>query len=379
MDEELLACIKKEDLKYLESGQISKYIFPMERSKAHKESVTHLIVRVFILAYQNDKPVYLVQKRSKHKKSYPGYFTDSASGHVEYQDDLNLHAIKENALRELKEEFGIGKEAVKNLKFYDLHYEDDPFSSEVAYIFFGLVDANVKIQPDPVELDGDKSKFYSQSELKEILKKKHLVDYSEEIWNDLLEMDIKSFFQEKNLTDKAKNQSIALFLGRFQPLHKGHTSVIKKIAESYPYLKIGIGSSQFSHTQHNPFTKFERKQFIIQCLPDLAISKERVEIYFIPDLFNAKKWVENVISSVGNFDIIVSNSDWVRSLFEQKGYSLEDKILFEKDKYNGTRIRQLIVDGDERWKDLVPQCVLKLIEKYKGVTRIQSDYRIEHM
>ena len=35
--EEILACIKDEDIKYLQSGQISKYIFPLERRKAHNK------------------------------------------------------------------------------------------------------------------------------------------------------------------------------------------------------------------------------------------------------------------------------------------------------------------------------------------------------
>ncbi|MFO8020358.1 MAG: nicotinamide-nucleotide adenylyltransferase [Promethearchaeia archaeon] len=377
MKEEILACIKKGDVKYLESGQVSKYIFPMERKKAHENSVSHLIVRIFIVTYQNDDILYLVQKRGDQKKSYPGYYTDSASGHVEYQEGLDMHAIKNNALRELKEEFGITKENLTALKFYDLQYEKDPFSQEIAYIFFGLVNPDVKPKPDPSELNPEKSIFYTESQLREILQKKHLVDYSEEIWNDLLEMDIKSFFEEEELVNTENRQATALFLGRFQPLHKGHLFVIKTLAEKYHSLKIGIGSSQFSHTQHNPFTKYERKQFLKECLEKLGISEERYHIYFIPDLFNAKKWVDKVINIVGNFDIVVSNSDWVRSLFEQKEYSLADKILFKKEIYNGTRIRKLIINKEKQWKELVPQCVLDLIKKYQGVERIRSDYRVE--
>ena len=49
-NKEILACIDKENIKYLHSGQISKFVFPMERSKAHKEKIPHLIIRFFIMA-----------------------------------------------------------------------------------------------------------------------------------------------------------------------------------------------------------------------------------------------------------------------------------------------------------------------------------------
>ena len=39
MEKEILACIKEINLKYLESGQISKVVFPLERQEAHKKKL----------------------------------------------------------------------------------------------------------------------------------------------------------------------------------------------------------------------------------------------------------------------------------------------------------------------------------------------------
>jgi len=82
MEEEILACIDDKDIKYLHAGQISKYIFPLARKEAHKNNVSHLIVRFFIITktYQStpdNKILYLVQKRGKNKIGYPEHFTDS--------------------------------------------------------------------------------------------------------------------------------------------------------------------------------------------------------------------------------------------------------------------------------------------------------------
>ena len=118
MDKELLACIDDNDIKFLQTGQISKYIFPLERNQAHKKKVSHIIVRLFILAITPDNNIlYLVQKRGQNKEGYPNHYTDSASGHVLYHKNLNLTLIKENAIRELEEEFGISSKSVKKLIF----------------------------------------------------------------------------------------------------------------------------------------------------------------------------------------------------------------------------------------------------------------------
>ena len=95
MDEEVIACISDENVKFLQSGQIEKYVFPMHRGEAHKKGITHLIIRLFLMTVTpNNQINYLVQKRGKIKKSFPEYYTDSASGHVLYKKNLNLHDIQ---------------------------------------------------------------------------------------------------------------------------------------------------------------------------------------------------------------------------------------------------------------------------------------------
>ena len=54
MEKEILACIDTENMKYLQAGQISKYIFPMERKEAHEQKVSHLIIRFFIMTITPD-------------------------------------------------------------------------------------------------------------------------------------------------------------------------------------------------------------------------------------------------------------------------------------------------------------------------------------
>jgi len=369
MEKEILACIDNENKKFLQSGQISKYIFPMERSEAHNKKISHLITRFFIITIIPEGEIlYLVQKRGKTKKTYPEYFTDSSSGHVNYEKNLDLNKIKKNAIRELEEEFGIPQNALQKVFFYDINTE----GLEIAYIFFGIVDSNVVLNPDPNELEIKSSRFYNKTELENLLENEKNIDYSKEIWKKILHTDIISLFEKEIEPIRENRENIALFIGRFQPFHHGHIYVIKEILKTYKKIKIGIGSSQMSHTLNDPFSSEERKEFIRGALKKRNITPKKFEIYEIPDIFNAKKWVDHVISIVGEFNSVVSNSDWVRELFFKKGIKVEKKITIFKKNFNGNNIRKLIIQNNKKWKTLMPKEVVELIQEYNGVNRIKS-------
>jgi nicotinamide-nucleotide adenylyltransferase len=377
MEKEILACIDTENIKYLQAGQISKFTFPMERKEAHEKKVSHLIIRFFIMTITpHNEILYLVQKRGQKKRSYPGYFTDSASGHVTYESNLNLNRIKVNAIRELEEEFGIPEKAIQRIIFYDLNAEENQFTKEIAYIFFGLIDYDVKLKPNAEELEIEDSKFYNKTELKKILENEKNVDYSKKIWNYLLKENLKALFEQQTNLIKDKKETTALFIGRFQPLHHGHIYVLYRILEEHKKVKIGIGSSQFSNTKNDPFTNVERRRFIEAALKKRKIPNSNYEIYDIPDIFNAKRWVDHVVTIVGDFEIVYSNSDWVRELFQNKGYVVGKKLGIFKKKYNASNVRKLISKERKDWKILVPNEVVNLIIEINGIQRIQSLYHI---
>jgi len=376
MEKEILACIDDKNIKYLQSGQISKYVFPMEREQAHKQNVSHLITRFFVLSKNiKGETMYLLQKRSKAKTTFPEYFTDSSSGHVLWSKNLNLQKIRENALRELEEEFGIHPKDIQKMSFYELTNEINGKTREVSYVFLGLVDFNISLNPDPSELDINDSRFYNREELENILKYEKSIDYSKKIWKKILTMDINNLFKKKNdriIDDNTKN--IALFIGRFQPLHHGHIYILRNILKTYKSVKIGIGSSQISNTKNDPFSSKERKNFLTLALKKRRISSTRYKIFNIPDIFNAKAWVEHVITIVGEFDSVYSNSDWIRELFQKKGYKVEKKIEIFKKKFNANNIRNLIAKDNSIWKNLVPNEVINYIEEIGGIARIKSLY-----
>ena len=163
-----------------------------------------------------------------------------------------------------------------------------------------------------------------------------------------------------------------LIIGRFQPFHLGHLSVIERIykREDVSYVIIGIGSAQCSHTLEDPFTAGERHLMISKSLESEGI----LNYYMVPieDINYNALWVSHVRSLAPPFDITSTNNPLVKRLFGEAGYKVEPLCLYNRSLYSGTKIRELMVKGDDSWKELVPNAVSTTIEEIDGVGRLKA-------
>ena len=101
-----------------------------------------------------------------------------------------------------------------------------------------------------------------------------------------------------------------LFVGRFQPLHLGHVSIIEKALEQVEELVIGIGSAECSYTTKDPFTAGERIEMILRASEELGWKKKIIPIP-IRDVNRYSIWVSHVVSLCPDFDIVFSKNDGI--------------------------------------------------------------------
>ena len=151
-----------------------------------------------------------------------------------------------------------------------------------------------------------------------------------------------------------------LLIGRFQPFHLGHLEALQFALSKVDKLCVGLGSSNKPVEKNNPFTAEQRKEMILSSIDDSM--KEKISIYFIPDLDNHMKWVEKIDTIVPKFDIIFSNDDLTKHLYSKRNIQVLSIPFLNRESLSGTNIRDLIIH-DQKWDDFVPDGTRNFLEK----------------
>lgn len=159
---------------------------------------------------------------------------------------------------------------------------------------------------------------------------------------------------------------MALFIGRFQPFHKGHLYSLEKCLELAESVIVGIGSSQESGTPNNVWDYETRKKMV----ESLDLQGQPLQVVAIPDLFNDKKWGEQILlvikeSGVKRSQVVgVGNNDWTNRILREIGVDVYETGLYRRDELEGIKIRELMNKRDEGWKVRIPQSVVKCLDEY---------------
>ena len=151
-----------------------------------------------------------------------------------------------------------------------------------------------------------------------------------------------------------------LLIGRFQPFHLGHLEALQFALSKVDKLWVGLGSSNRPVEKNNPFTAEQRKEMILSSIDDSM--KEKISIYFFPDLDNHMKWVEKIDTIVPKFDIIFSNDDLTKHLYSKRNIQVLSIPFLNRESLSGTNIRDLII-SDQKWNNFVPDGTRNFLEK----------------
>lgn len=163
-----------------------------------------------------------------------------------------------------------------------------------------------------------------------------------------------------------------LFIGRFQPFHKGHLVTVKFALEKVEHLVIVVGSAQKSHEPRNPFTAGERIRMIKESLDiDSETDVRRILIIPIPDTDVHSLWTHQVDMLVPKYDVVFANDLFTLMLFREQGVKAIEAPLYRRNEMRATEIRRRMA-ADEIWEDLVPMSVSKVIKEINGVERVKA-------
>mgnify|MGYP003980497187 FL=1 len=160
-----------------------------------------------------------------------------------------------------------------------------------------------------------------------------------------------------------------LLIGRFQPFHLGHLDAVLFGLARTENLFICIGSSNKSNERKNPFSAEERREMILTSIePSIT---DRIKIFDVPDVGDHEKWTFEIDKTVPKYDIVFTNDEFTRTLFEKREISVISVILKDREKFSGTNIRNLITE-DKNWRDLVPQGTRNVLDSINAKERLKN-------
>ena len=160
-----------------------------------------------------------------------------------------------------------------------------------------------------------------------------------------------------------------LLIGRFQPFHLGHLDAVLFGLSRVENLFICIGSSNKSNERKNPFSAEERREMIVTSIePSIA---DRIKIFDVPDVGDHEKWTFEIDKTVPKYDIVFTNDEFTRTLFEKRKIRVVSVVLKDREKFSGTNIRNLITEGKD-WRDLVPQGTRNVLDNINAKQRLQN-------
>ena len=163
-----------------------------------------------------------------------------------------------------------------------------------------------------------------------------------------------------------------LYVGRFQPFHLGHLGAVKAVLKEVDELVVVIGSAQYSHNMNNPFTAGERLVMIRRALEEARLGHSKLWIAPVPDVHLHMLWVSAVEGYTPKFNVCYSNEPLTQRLFMEAGYQVKGIPFFNRKQYVSTLIREKMLQGDDKWKELVPKSVADFINEIDGVNRLKD-------
>lgn len=118
-----------------------------------------------------------------------------------------------------------------------------------------------------------------------------------------------------------------LYIGRFQPFHLGHFSIVKKIIKTNDLALIVVGSAKKCQEQKNPLTASERQELIKTHLLAEKIPQKKFLIFTLDDINNSGYWPIYLTKQLPPYQEIHTGSQIVKDCFTGKYSTKEQKKL----------------------------------------------------
>ena len=152
-----------------------------------------------------------------------------------------------------------------------------------------------------------------------------------------------------------KKYKCGLYVGRFQPIHIGHESIIRRMLNECEQVIIAVGSAQESGTIRNPFTFEQRADLIINVFYQQAIAG-RMSVIPISDRENPSNdasWGDYLFRSVYNLTGVIPDAVYEGEEEERSTWYDNWRVSIERVSrldvpVSATQLREALANEDDR-------------------------------
>ena len=179
--------------------------------------------------------------------------------------------------------------------------------------------------------------------------------------------------QEQDLRSTDRFGRVGI-VARWQPVHCGHTPVLRAICDRASQALVGIGSSN-RYGLRNPFTLEETTDMVRLALA----GRENYTLIPVPDLDDGPRWRLMVIEMFGSLDLFVTANPYVASLLAADYRVVRPvKLVPEEERVaiDGSMVRREMARG-EGWRELVPREVADYIATRRLDERFRREFGLQ--
>lgn len=158
------------------------------------------------------------------------------------------------------------------------------------------------------------------------------------------------------------NESIGVVIGRFQPFHLGHAWLIRESLRRVKKIIILVGSSNRKNAD-NPWSLKDRIKMIEEFIYKEKISDKLIRVDEIIDVPDDDKWLKIALNKIRKEKFtVIGDNEWVNGIFESAKFKVIRLGYFERYKYEGAKIRELMKNGG-KWENRVLDYLVPIIKK----------------
>jgi cytidyltransferase-like protein len=147
----------------------------------------------------------------------------------------------------------------------------------------------------------------------------------------------------------------AIVLGRFQPFHKGHLTLMNTALKHCENLTVVVGCTDKKDCPRNPLCFAEREKLIVSSMGArhgiFPLYDKPTDSEWLDDFFTMFQEGKKYLIFTGSLEDVEFFKDLDKPNFT---LVIIDRFSEELKAYSGTRIRELQSKKDPLWKSLIP-------------------------